>query len=79
MNADVQSRFLSNIFKFIQSLPKETECGMIDSVSLRDHTIYNSSAGKFDGFIDYGDICGQTDGKPATEALVLLVMPYRGS
>ena len=78
VSAKVDVGFLQTVLLSLQQKPAiEQECSLIiDSMSLRKQTIYNSASGKYDGFVDYGPggLIGEQTDILATEALVFLLV-----
>ena len=52
---------------------------VIDSMAIRKMSVYDSSSGEFRGICDYGQLIAESPEAPATEALVFLLVPLRGS
>ena len=56
LNANIDTSFLQSVLLKLQHKPDiEKDCALIiDSMSIRKQTLYNSHTGKYDGFVDYG-------------------------
>ena len=52
---------------------------VIDSMAIRKMSVYDPSSGEFRGICDYGQLIAESPEAPATEALVFLLVPLRGS
>ena len=78
LNANIDTSFLQSVLLKLQHKPDiEKDCALIiDSMSIRKQTLYNSHTGKYDGFVDYGPggMVGEHTDVPASEALVFILV-----
>ena len=78
---DGKPGFMTDIIKAFGTLPHEyRDCSLvIDSMSLRKQTLYDDVDGKYVGFCDFGGLIAEDPDTVASEALVFILVPLRGS
>ena len=72
---------MTDVIKAFGTLPQEyRDCSLvIDSMSLRKQTLYDDVDGKYVGFCDFGGLIAEDPDTVASEALVFILVPLRGS
>ena len=76
--------FFIDVFKDLEKKSKidpfyKDAALMIDGMSIKSSTVYSSTAGRYEGFVDYGPhIIHKHDKKLATETLVFMLVGLRG-
>lgn len=78
-NVDCKPGFLVNVIAHVAKMDLKDFSLVIDSMAIRKMSVYDPHSGEFRGSCDYGQLVGESPEAPATEALVFLLVPLRGS
>ena len=76
-NIDADPGFLTNVIEMAASSGEKDYCLILDSMACRKQTIYEH--GKLLGFCDYGGVVVGDRDALASEALVFILVPLKGS
>ena len=75
-NVNAEPGFLTDVIDIAAKSEDREYCLIVDSMSIRKQTIYQQ--GSVSGFCDYGGVLAEDRDRLASEALVFILVPFKG-